>query len=626
MALSQLKGSEVKITPNERENKYKVGDYVYIEQSQSDPFVIRRIEELQKTAQGNVAAKVVNFYRGRDIPNSLTHLADKHANDLAEEMNVDATFSEVEKHQLRHRELFRSGQIETVNASLIRGKCSVRILSEAEDLRDYMNDKDVFFYTLIYDPTQKTLLADKGEIRLGKNYQCENIPSLLADPKSDPKFEEDLEEQVWEPNKISAEQIERFICLSRSVGTFARALDKPSTIKLGLVDAASLASRDCTLLSAYRTIHEANYDFTKACEALTPNTSSKPGEVNVGPKFFRDEFEDWSKSEVQLFEEGNQKFQKEFNAIRDNLLPWKELPSIIEFYYMWKTSDRCVDQKKRKMTEKEQKLKNVFIPPYNKPSKLCLKENEMPEKLLNRPCEGCCTYESASWYPWGPERYNCRLCGICWSYWKKYGGLQLPHTTRKNILSRDGKTFRNSPMNPKAISDKKHGAKARQPGFYLKTTILTKLMRRVCKDQLPRRSGALSPFKNLEIDGIKEICQKRLAEKPKAGEMRKRNFEKINSVLPRLHKAINSNVYDKKDVQYKPTQRKRFNSKGEECPDFFMKAHSSLRKLREDLSCDIKRFARRPNILIRTTDRAGSGGPSGPNRSEPIEAMDTSEN
>ena len=146
-------------------------------------------------------------------------------------MNVDATFSEVEKHQLRHREvnyssnvltqldvtpynnnfqLFRSGQIETVNASLIRGKCSVRILSEAEDLRDYMNDKDVFFYTLIYDPTQKTLLADKGEIRLGKNYQCENIPSLLADPKSDPKFEEDLEEQVWEPNKISAEQIERY--------------------------------------------------------------------------------------------------------------------------------------------------------------------------------------------------------------------------------------------------------------------------------------------------------------------------------------------------------------------------------------------------------------------------------
>ncbi len=44
------------------ENKYKVGDYVYIEQSQENPLVIRRIDELQKTAQGNVAAKVISFY------------------------------------------------------------------------------------------------------------------------------------------------------------------------------------------------------------------------------------------------------------------------------------------------------------------------------------------------------------------------------------------------------------------------------------------------------------------------------------------------------------------------------------------------------------------------------------
>ena len=99
--------SDVKIaTHNERENKYKVGDYVFIEQSQSDPFVIRRIDELQKTAQGNVAAKVVSFYRGRDIPASLGHLADKHANDLAEEMkSLDVNFNEIEKYQLRHREV-----------------------------------------------------------------------------------------------------------------------------------------------------------------------------------------------------------------------------------------------------------------------------------------------------------------------------------------------------------------------------------------------------------------------------------------------------------------------------------------------------------------------------------------
>ena len=77
---------------------------------------------------------------------------------------------------------------------------------------------------------------------------------------------------------------------------------------------------------------------------LIPNTSGNEEDVNVGPVFIRDEFEDWSKAEVQLFEEGNQKYSKDFLSIRDDFLPWKELPSIIEFYYMWKTSDRCVDQ------------------------------------------------------------------------------------------------------------------------------------------------------------------------------------------------------------------------------------------------------------------------------------------
>ena len=30
-----------------------------------------------------------------------------------------------------------------------------------------------FFYSLVYDPQQKTLLADKGEIRVGSKYQAE---------------------------------------------------------------------------------------------------------------------------------------------------------------------------------------------------------------------------------------------------------------------------------------------------------------------------------------------------------------------------------------------------------------------------------------------------------------------
>jgi len=41
----------------------------------------------------------------------------------------------------------------------------------------------MFFYSLVYDPQQKTLLADKGEIRVGPRYQCD-IQPLLKQGKS----------------------------------------------------------------------------------------------------------------------------------------------------------------------------------------------------------------------------------------------------------------------------------------------------------------------------------------------------------------------------------------------------------------------------------------------------------
>lgn len=40
--------------------------------------------------------------------------------------------------------------------------------------------QDAFFYSLVYDPQQKTLLADKGEIRVGNKYQAE-ITDLLKE-------------------------------------------------------------------------------------------------------------------------------------------------------------------------------------------------------------------------------------------------------------------------------------------------------------------------------------------------------------------------------------------------------------------------------------------------------------
>lgn len=56
---------------------------MFVETSNQTPFAIRRIEELNKTSSGNVEAKVMCFYRRRDLPNALVQLADKHQSECS---------------------------------------------------------------------------------------------------------------------------------------------------------------------------------------------------------------------------------------------------------------------------------------------------------------------------------------------------------------------------------------------------------------------------------------------------------------------------------------------------------------------------------------------------------------
>ena len=52
-------------------NMYRVGDYVYFENSSSASYAIRRIEELNKTSNGAVEARVICFYRRQELTASL---------------------------------------------------------------------------------------------------------------------------------------------------------------------------------------------------------------------------------------------------------------------------------------------------------------------------------------------------------------------------------------------------------------------------------------------------------------------------------------------------------------------------------------------------------------------------
>uniref|UniRef100_A0A3P9JNJ0 Metastasis associated 1 n=1 Tax=Oryzias latipes TaxID=8090 RepID=A0A3P9JNJ0_ORYLA len=505
----------------------KKTNYVYFENSSSNPLLIRRIEELNKTANGNVEAKVVCFYRRRDISSTLIALADKHARELEEEMENPemADLPEKQKHQLRHRELFLSRQLESLPATHIRGKCCVTLLNETEALKSYLEREDAFFYSLVYDPQQKTLLADKGEIRVGNKYQAD-ITDLLKEDEDDDRDLTKMEEKVWEPNSsLTEKQIDQFLVVARSVGTFARALDCSSSVRQpSLHMSAAAASRDITLFHAMDTLHAAGYDMTRAIAALVPQG---------GPVLCRDEMEEWSASEANLFEEALEKYGKDFTDIQQDFLPWKSLTSIIEYYYMWKTTDRYVQQKRLKAAEAESKLKQVYIPNYNKPNPNQLSNNVKPALLngavaegvpgppgsgqipgLGRACESCYTSSSYQWYSWGPPNMQCRLCASCWTYWKKYGGLKMPTRLEGERPGPNRSTMSPHGLPMRHSGSPKFAVKTRQ-AFYLQTTALTRVARRLCQDIIRPRFMARHPYLPVNTASIKAECALRLPDRPK---------------------------------------------------------------------------------------------------------------
>ncbi|XP_077864855.1 metastasis-associated protein MTA1-like [Saccoglossus kowalevskii] len=418
---------------------------------------------------------------------------------------------------------------------------------------------------------------------------------MLGEDDKDERELPKLETIVWDPRcGITDRHIDQFMIVSRSVGTFARALDCSSSVRQpSLHMSAAAASRDVTLFHAMNILHKHDYDIAKAIANLVPQ---------AGPVLCRDQMEEWSASEANLFEEALEKYGKDFNDIRQDFLPWKSLPSIIEYYYMWKTTDRYVQQKRLKAAEAESKLKQVYIPNYNKPNpnQISNKPGIQPPTAGGRACESCYAGSSFQWYSWGPANMQCRLCAACWIYWKKYGGLKMPtrldgdrpvpnrvldgsvaegdrpsptnrsqdpqyacnvcnkafyrqerlaahmsaHRPFRCTISGCGKEFKLKShlarhcqtvhgLTIRSSSTKPTVLKTRQ-AFFLSATTLTRISRRVCKDILNSRHHARSPFSPINITAIKQECQVRLPTAAKTLALKNKKWPDSNVVVSKL--------------------------------------------------------------------------------------------
>ncbi|CAG0886922.1 unnamed protein product, partial [Darwinula stevensoni] len=333
-----------------------------------------------------------------------------------------------------------------------------------------------------------------------------------------------------------------FFCPFRSVGTFARALDCSSSIQQpSLHMSAAAASRDVTLFHVMHMLHKHNYNFSNAVCSLVPST---------GPVLCRDEMEEWTAAEACIFEEALDRYGKDFNNIQKDYLPWKTLKNIVEFFYMWKTTDRYVQQKRVKAVEAESKLKQVYIPNY-KPNPAAI--NNIKPGMVNgddgisgRPCESCSATSSSQWYSWG-SLYQKRLCQDCWNYWKKYAGLKNPNMTEDSQEGADSDDMlvqqRQKQVNrgnmDKCVRDfsvkgglVRHGANDRtlfnlmddtvvsgkpivktRSAFCMRVTPLGKLARHLCQHLIRLRHAARSPFWRIDDLAVKRECMLRLGDR-----------------------------------------------------------------------------------------------------------------
>ena len=72
-----------------------------------------------------------------------------------EQEEVLEDLSDKQRHQLKHRELFLSRQLETLPATHIRGKCTVTLLNETESLLSYLGKEVGYLICVLIDLVYK---------------------------------------------------------------------------------------------------------------------------------------------------------------------------------------------------------------------------------------------------------------------------------------------------------------------------------------------------------------------------------------------------------------------------------------------------------------------------------------
>ncbi|PIK58880.1 putative arginine-glutamic acid dipeptide repeats protein isoform X1 [Apostichopus japonicus] len=418
------------------EEAYEIGDTVYVENSRPDqPFYISTIIEYKVSKKDNVQV-VVRFFidnqRCLTLSINLWYKTGIHR------------MSPI----IKNRELFSSDMYETYPISHLRGQCSVYHYGDIQAAKDFTAEPDTFFFILGYNPETRRLASTQGEIRVGPSHQAA-LPALRPLPEPSGEVITDYEELVWKP-KTNDIDLNMYLQAARyrnphnlDESTFCKEFLGFCSISLFVFsnlflpflqeygsfcrdvrwrlsdEGCEMASKDDTTINALEALHENNYSYSKALQALVKNPVPK----TIDRK--------WNHDEIKMFVRGLRQFGKNFFRIKTEYLPFKETGELIEFYYYWKKTPEAASSRGHRRHRRHglKKIKTEpkpATPPCSDSMDVILQaegdidSDDSDKGMSGYACRHCFTTSSRDWHHGGRRGL---LCTECRGYFKKYGDL-----------------------------------------------------------------------------------------------------------------------------------------------------------------------------------------------------------
>uniref|UniRef100_A0A1L8DAF5 Putative mesoderm induction early response protein 1 isoform x1 n=1 Tax=Nyssomyia neivai TaxID=330878 RepID=A0A1L8DAF5_9DIPT len=203
------------------------------------------------------------------------------------------------------------------------------------------------------DAAQKDFLLSHGQIvMVGSNWQATIPEGLTPYEQSNPPIEDKL---LWDPTPMEDNDIE---------GYLQRAADAEKSQRQGNSAGDENGMQLATLPRGIhlRDSEGALYSLLQA--KYNPDNALQELQASVAPTPSRP----WSEEECRLFEEGIRTHGKVFRSIHEDFLPHRQVPELIEFYYLWKKTERHdVFANVERLQKKKYKL-NPGVPDFREES------------------------------------------------------------------------------------------------------------------------------------------------------------------------------------------------------------------------------------------------------------------